>query len=59
MNDTKKRPQQKPHWYIIVTEECVVCGHTHTAKIRRYDEKPKDPARRFDYQQFAHPHHFI
>ena len=59
MTDIKRKPQQKAHWYLTYTRECVLCGAGDTRRERIYGKKPKDVARRYDYTQFACPEHFM
>ena len=54
----KRRRKMKKHWYIIWIEECCVCGVTYTVRERVYGRKPKDPAKRYFYSQFACNTHF-
>jgi hypothetical protein len=39
------------YWYKFITYECVLCGKSDRYKVRMYNEKPKDIAERYEYNQ--------
>jgi hypothetical protein len=56
--ETKRKPLP-PHWYLIHTEECVLCGRGSTWRERMFTPKPEDPADRYSFTQYACDTHFI
>jgi len=58
LKNTQIHPERKKYWYFVSQEVCVLCGCEHIDKERRYDEKPEDPAKRYDYKEFACGEHF-
>jgi hypothetical protein len=37
------------YWYLIITEECPVCGKSSVTRVRMYTEKPKDISERYNF----------
>lgn len=56
--DAVRKPK-KGYWYEFYYSECVLCGSHNETKIRRYSSKPKDPADRYHFSQYACQSHFI
>jgi len=54
----KEKPK-KGYWYKFYYEECVLCGSHREWKERMYTPKPKDPAERYDFSQYACEGHFL
>ena len=53
-----KKPK-KGYWYKRYITECVLCGGGEGRRERQYTPKPKNPADRVDYQQYACGSHFV
>jgi hypothetical protein len=58
LKKSKKHPKGKGCWYLHVVTECVLCGGGEYYKVRMWTPKPKNPAERYDYSQFACHGHF-
>jgi len=58
LKEKKKRKPLPPHWYFTYHRECVLCGYTEITRIRMYTPKPKDPAKTYEFEQFACGCHF-
>jgi len=46
------RKLHRPHWYLVTTYYCVLCGKTEVFKERRYTPKPK----RYEDRHNFHEH---
>jgi hypothetical protein len=55
----KSSRPKRGYWYKYFTNECVLCWGGETWKERQYTPKPKDPAERYSFEQFAHDSHFL
>ena len=49
----------RPHWYMIHTWYCVLCGREDTYRERRYTPRPEEPQQRVDLQEMACDDHFL
>lgn len=50
---------RRRHWYLTTTTECVLCGRGEQYRERQYGRRPKNPMRRYVYEQFACSIHFM
>ena len=55
----KKKNKKGKYWYYISYHECQLCGAGEEYRDRRYTPKPKDPAKRREFNQFACDAHFM
>jgi hypothetical protein len=54
-----ERKSGKGAWYFTSVAACVICGWTRYEKERRWDKKPRNPAKRREYIETACGGHFL
>lgn len=55
----KRHPKGKGCWYFTYETGCAICSTGTIMRERRWGKKPKDPAKRYEFQEFACSGHFL